>query len=84
MLLSPLYQTYQAQLLAYQRRVDPDQVSSLPKDFVDHRTEDLTTQPVVTNNFEGEEYQNGIRVVAGKEMSLSCVHTRFHNVCTNI
>ena len=61
-----LLQTYQAQLLAYQRRVDPDQGSSLPKDFVDLRVEDLTSQDVITNNFEGDEYQNGIRVVASK------------------
>ena len=59
-------QTYQSQLLAYQRRVDPDRVASLPKDFVDVRTEDLTTPTINTENFEGTNYQNGIRVVAGE------------------
>ena len=59
-------QTYQSQLLAYQRRVDPDRVASLPKDFVDLRTEDLTTSTVETDDFEGDRYQNGIRVVAGE------------------
>ena len=58
-------QTYQRQLLAYQRRVDPDLAVMHSKDFVDLRTEDLTSAEVNTNNFEGQEYQNGIRVVAG-------------------
>ena len=63
-------QTYQSQLLTYQRRVEPDRVSSLSKDFVDVRTEDLTTPTVSTDNFEGDNYQNGIRVVTGELLLL--------------
>ena len=63
-------QTYQSQLLTYQRRVEPDRVSSLSKDFVDVRTEDLTTPTVSTDNFEGDNYQNGIRVVTGEMLLL--------------
>lgn len=41
-------------------------MTSLPKDFVDLRTEDLTTPTVETDDFEGDRYQNGIRVVSGE------------------
>ena len=46
--------------------MDSDLAAAPSKNFVDLRTEDLTTGQVKTNNFEGEEYQNGIRVVAGR------------------
>ncbi len=46
--------------------MEPDLPVPPSKDFVDLRTEDLTSGEMRTNNFEGEEYQNGIRVVAGK------------------
>lgn len=53
--------------------MDTDLATSVPKDFVDLRTEDLTSsQDVTTNNFEGEIYQNGIRVVASKTEILFC------------
>ena len=63
-------QPYQSQLLGYRRKLHPEESGQLPECFVDLESEDLLV--VGTPQFEGSNYENGIKVVSGR-LCASCI-----------
>ena len=61
-----IYQAYQKQLVAYQREMTPEEVGKLSEEFVDPSLEDFGELTKQAPQFEGEVYENGIKVVGGK------------------
>ena len=64
-------QPYQSQLLGYRRKLHPEESGQLPECFVDLESEDLLVV-VGAPQFEGSNYENGIKVVSGR-LYTSCI-----------
>ena len=64
-------QSYQTQLLDYRRKVHPEESGQLPECFVDLESQDLLV--VGAPQFEGSNYNNGIKVVSGENCIITIV-----------
>ena len=65
-------QSYQTQLLDFRRKVHPEESGQLPECFVDLESQDLLA--VGAPQFEGSNYENGIKVVSGG-LCANCIIT---------
>ena len=59
-------QPYQSLLLGYRRKVPPGESGQLPDCFVDLESGDLDLLSGDAPQFEGSNYENGIKVVSGR------------------
>ena len=65
-------QSYQTQLLDYRRKVHPEESGQLPECFVDLESQDLLVAGAP--QFDGSNYENGIKVVSGRSCA-NCITT---------
>ena len=62
------WQRYQTKLVEFNQKVGKDDVAKLPEHYVDPSVVDLSSTDVTSEvTFDGNEYHNGISVVAGKQ-----------------
>ena len=64
-------QSYQTQLLDYRRKVHPEESGQLPECFVDLESQDLLVAGAP--QFEGSNYENGIKVISGRYCIITVV-----------